>query len=178
MSTAAKKLDFLASIAIILVAVLMGVVLIKNYIFNSGPASHARTAAGNQIKTGGPISLPNVDWSGHGHTLLLAISTTCQFCSESAAFYRRLAQGQRSYRLIAISPQTVNETQKYLDRLGVAADGVMQVPLDSLGIRGTPTLALIDGEGVVADVWVGKLPAGEEAGVIGRLQNLTAKASR
>ncbi|HJU53728.1 MAG TPA: hypothetical protein VJ715_04115 [Pyrinomonadaceae bacterium] len=173
MSPLAKKLDFLASVAIIAVAILMSVVLIKNYIFNKGSAS---TDAGNQIKIGRPVSLPDVDWAEHGHTLLLAISTTCQFCSESAPFYQRLAQGRRDYRLIAVSPQTVNESRKYLDRLGVAVDKVMQVPFDSLGIRGTPTLALVDSSGVVTEVWVGKLPVGEEADVISRLQNVTAKA--
>jgi hypothetical protein len=38
-----------------------------------------------------------------------------------------------------------------------------------LGVRGTPTLILVDGSGTVADVWVGALPSNQENEVISRL---------
>jgi hypothetical protein len=41
--------------------------------------------------------------------------------------------------------------------------------LGEIGVRGTPTLILIDGGGVVKQSWVGRLSADEEAEVLSRL---------
>jgi thiol-disulfide isomerase/thioredoxin len=176
-NTITKKLDLLVSIAIIAVAILIGIVLVKNYIFNSKPKGDEGVAANNQIKIGTTISLSDINWKENGFTLLLAISSTCHFCSESAPFYQRLAQQRRDFQFIAVSLETVGESQKYLNQLGVSLDKVMQVPFDSLGIRGTPTLVLVDNNGVVTDVWVGKLTSGEEDAVMSRLQKVAATGS-
>jgi thiol-disulfide isomerase/thioredoxin len=173
-NTIAKKLDLLVSIAIIAVAILIGIVLVKNYIFNSKPKSDDGIAANNQIKIGTTISLPDINWTENGYTLLLAISSTCHFCSESAPFYQRLSEQRRNFQFIAVSHETVGESQKYLNQLSVSVDKVMQVPFESLGIRGTPTLMLVDNNGIVTDVWVGKLASGDEDAVMSRLQKVAA----
>jgi len=67
-------------------------------------------------------------------------------------------------------PQTSDESKKYLDELGVAIEEVKQAKLDSIGVHGTPTLILVDNQGVVMASWVGKLSADGEADVLRRLQ--------
>src|SRR5262249_17225274 len=109
----------------------------------------------------------------NGRTLVMALSTQCHFCKESAPFYQQVAQ-QRSnhgnFRLIAVLPQSVPESQKYLNELGVTVDIIKQLELDSLGVNGTPTLILADSQGIVADSWRGRLSSEKEADVLSRLR--------
>lgn len=67
-------------------------------------------------------------------------------------------------------PQPVTEAQQYLNGAGVHVDVVRQVPLNTLGVRGTPTLLLVNDVGVVTDVWVGKLQPNQEAQVLTALE--------
>lgn len=167
----AKKLEFAANLAIIITSVLIGVVVVRNYILTK-PAS---TAAA-QIKSNDPtqigrkLSMPNVDWKQNGQTLLLVLSSTCHFCTESAPFYKRLAQERSNTRLIAVMPQDVRDGKQYLDDLGVAVDEVRQTSFDLLQVKGTPTLILVNSDGVSTDSWVGKLPDDLEIEVLNRLR--------
>jgi thiol-disulfide isomerase/thioredoxin len=105
--------------------------------------------------------LPGIDWSKTDHTLLLALSTTCHFCTESAPFYQKLQREKGDHvRLVALLPQPLQESRNYLDKLGITVDDVAQSPLNSVGVSGTPTLLFIDNQGAVIDSWVGKLSEG------------------
>ena len=168
MSSLYKKIELLSNIAIIIVALLLGVVLIKHYIFNSPGSADVKS-----VSAGTKISLPDMDWSKSRHTLLLALSPGCHFCSESVPFYQRLAraaEGRDDIRLVAVFPQPLGEGQKYLDELGVSIKDVKKVDLASIQVRGTPTLIMVDSKGVVTDAWVGKLPSDKEDEVISKFQ--------
>ena len=101
----------------------------------------------------------------------MAPSDTCRFCTESAEFYKKLAQERAKHddvRIIAVLPQDVSAGQAYLNKLGVSVDEVRQSPLDAVGVKGTPTLILFDDKGVVTASWVGKLPPDKENEVLNR----------
>jgi hypothetical protein len=95
---------------------------------------------------------------------VLAISTTCHFCKGSVPFYRKLSG--TDVKMLAVLPQPVAEAQQYLGNAGVHVDDVRQVSLNSLGVRGTPTLLIVNDAGVVTDVWVGKLQPDQENQVL------------
>lgn len=112
-------------------------------------------------------SLPGVDWSKNGRSLILAISTRCHFCTDSAPFFQRIGREKPAgTKLLAVLPQAVEEARTYLDQQGVRVDDVRQAPLDSIKVSGTPTLLLVDNAGTVADVWVGKLEPSQEEDVL------------
>ena len=103
---------------------------------------------------------------------MLALSTGCHFCTESASFYKELVQKrakQGNIRLIAVLPQPVDAGRKYLSDLGIAVDDVRQLAPNSLGVHGTPTLLLVNKDGVVTDSWRGKLSPDKELEVMARL---------
>lgn len=106
--------------------------------------------------------------------MLLALSKGCHFCSESAPFYRKLAEqasGRTDLRLIAVFPrETTNEARDYLDELGVSVSEIRQVTLDAIGARGTPTLVLADGGGRVVDSWTGRLTDEKEGELLSRFR--------
>lgn len=158
-----KGLEVSANVAIILAAVLLGAVLVKQQLLGG-----TRTqASGSQlgVAVGAKFTVPNVNWNENNRTLLLALSTTCHFCTESAPFYQRLVK-ESGVRLIAVVPQDVAEGKLYLNRLGVPIDDIRQMSLDSIGVAGTPTLLLVDDEGRVSGRWVGKLDADREADLL------------
>ena len=166
MNTVYKRVELFANIAIILVAIALVVVLAKRFIF-TGPDSDTP-----QSNIGAKLSLPGVDWSKNNKNLLLVLSDSCKYCTESAPFYQQLVQERaqrQTFRLTAVFMQPASEGRKYLNGLGVAIDDVVELSPRAIRIRGTPTLLLVNSAGVVTDEWLGKLPPEKEAEVLSRL---------
>ena len=160
MKSIARTIEVTANVAIICVAISLGVVLISRTIRSSRvTVSDSATVKDQRIQ------LPGVDWSRNDQTLVLAISSTCHFCTESAAFYRLIRTRTRVHT-VAVLPQTVNEGRSYLSNLGVQVDEVLQAPLSSIDVSGTPTLMLVSRNGTVIRKWIGKLPPDLEKEVL------------
>lgn len=165
-----KGTELAANVAIILVGIFLGVVLVKNNLLQSPPAMAAPPAA---IAPGTKLSLPGVDWKTNGRTLVLALSSGCRFCTESAPFYQRLAQERAQFqniRFVAVFPEPVEQSRKYLSDLGVTVDEVRQARLDSIGVAGTPTLIVADANGAVVASLRGKLSSDKETELMAQLK--------
>jgi hypothetical protein len=167
MERLSKRIEIGANIAIIAVAGLLGFVLVKNYLI-AKPQEKTDIAESASQPKNTRISLPDVDWSKNGQTLVLAVSSACHFCTESGPFYQQLAKTHGRTRLLAVLPQPVEEGRRYLDKLNVTVDEIKQSSLDSIDVRGTPTLLLVNSEGVVTNTWIGKLQAEQEAEVLSK----------
>ncbi|MGC9995399.1 MAG: hypothetical protein ABSE79_08750 [Terriglobia bacterium] len=162
-----KVLETVANLSTIVVSLLLSAVLVKVFLLPearpSAAAARSRVAKGTSLKG----SLPGVDWAKNGRTLVLAISTRCHFCTDSAPFFQRISKERPpSTKLLAVLPQTVDESRKYLEKEGVRVDDVRQAQLDSIKVSGTPTLLLVDNTGSVAEAWVGKLEPPQEEDVL------------
>ena len=166
MSKLKQHVEFLANVAIVVVAVAVCAALAQQYFF-AGPAPQTQRPA-----VGAKIDLPGVDFTSQDKTLLLVLQKGCHFCSESAPFYQRLAREVADkagrVRVLAVLPQAVEEGRGYLSELGVPALDVQQAKLGALSVGGTPTLIMLS-KGTVTDVWVGKLDAAEESQVLSKL---------
>jgi hypothetical protein len=165
-----KKAELFANVAIIVVAILLAAVLVQSYLLRR-PTTQARPTV--QIRAGTRLSLPDVDWNYNGKTLVMALSTKCHFCTESAPFYQRVAQERSrnlNLRLVAVFPQQSAESEEYLKGLGVAVDEVKQSELGQFGVSGTPTLILLNNHGIVENSWLGRLNDDKESEVL-RLLN-------
>jgi hypothetical protein len=79
------------------------------------------------------------------------------------------AAAAKNVKLIAVVPHSSAEGREYLNGLSVPITEVRQTSFDSIGVTGTPTLILLDDQGAVAEVWVGKLSPEKESEVLGRL---------
>ena len=163
-----KGLEVSANVAIIIVAVLLGVVLVRQQLLGGAQPRAGASQPGAAANLGSKLALPGVDWAESKKTLVLALSSKCHFCSESAPFYQRLAK-EGGVRLIAVVPQDAAEGRAYLDRLSVPIGDVRQMPLGAIGVEGTPTLMLVDDKGVILNSWVGKLPASTEDEVLSKI---------
>jgi thioredoxin-related protein len=163
-----QKIELTANIFIIVVAVVFGVVLVQKYFFTS-----ANQPTRVQPTVGAKMKIPNEDWSKQSKTVILALQTTCHFCNESAPFYKRLMQAVqgKNIKIVAVFPQTVEESTAHLTQLGVIGMEVKQAPISALDTSGTPTLILTNDKGEVTNYWVGKLPPDKETEVINTLNS-------
>lgn len=164
-----RSIEMVTNVAILLVALLLGGMLVQRQFF---PAwTPGRPALPEEIVVGTKLTVPGVTWSQAQKTLLIAVRPGCSYCTASAPFYRRLieeAQGQA--RLLVVSGVTEDETKTYLRELDLPLDEVKQVPMEKVGVIGTPTLILVDRNGAVVDSWVGQLPPDQETKVLDRLK--------
>ncbi len=163
-----KKIEVLANVMTIVVAALISVALVKAYFIPAPPAVTARTMSGEAgVGTSLKGRLPDVDWGRIERTLLVAISTQCHFCKESTPFYRKLQEqiGKR-LKIVAVLPQPTTAAEQFLSNEGIHFDAVKQITLGEIGVRGTPTMLLVDRSGVVTKMWTGKLQPDQEERVL------------
>jgi hypothetical protein len=71
--------------------------------------------------------------------------------------------------IVAVLPQPTDEARTYLLNLGVPILVVKQAPLACVSVSATPTLMMVNSEGVVTDSWTGQLSPEFEKEVISKL---------
>lgn len=112
-------------------------------------------------------SIAGLDLSQSPKTLVLAIQSSCHFCSESMAFYRELVQHRgASVRLVVVAPDDPAVARRYVADNGFTPDAIVTSDLLALNVGGTPTLMLAGASGVIERVWMGKLSAAREQEVL------------
>jgi len=161
-----KRWEIAANAAVVCLCLMMMSVIAWKFVLPQRPA-----AAANKPPIGKILQVPGVDWNGSDKTVVLALSTQCRFCTESAPFYRVLAEAgkAKNVRVVALFPQTQIEALNYFQALEVPIHEVWQGSLDSILVRSTPTLLIVNRTGVVTEGWVGKLPEALQSEVIGKL---------
>jgi hypothetical protein len=167
------RTEVIANISIIIVASLLSLVLVKNHLWVSSASSgldHKASSKDSRL-LGKKLSLPDIEWPKSRGTLLLALSSQCRFCTESAEFYQALLKKRTAeLRVIAVMPQDLETSREYLTRLGLYVDEIRQASLVSIGVAGTPTILIVNEQGEVTDAWRGKLRPEGERDVLNRLQ--------
>ena len=123
---------------------------------------------------GKPVSLEGVNWKENRRTLILYLSTQCRYCHESSPFYQRLVAmntKNKDLKLVAVLSQPVDDAVKYLKSNSIGIEQVYNGSLVNIGVRSTPTLLLVNEEGVVSDFWRGKLTPEKEEEVMKKISS-------
>lgn len=122
---------------------------------------------------GQKVPLEDVNWKDHEKTLVLYLSATCRYCTESIPFYQRLIRenAAKGIEFIAVMPQEDNEAKAYLNSKKLEITQTYKASFASIGVTSTPTLLLVDNNGVVTDSWRGKLAPDRENEVIDKLSS-------
>jgi hypothetical protein len=175
------KLEKATNVAIILACAFLVGTLARNYYLSpQSVAPHPLP----EIQKGAVVKLPRAETAGQQPatpTLVLALSKNCHFCQESVGFYQKLAAFKKpspqGLRLVAVLPQSKDESASYLKEQKIEVDEVVSMDVTKLGVRGTPTLLLLDGQNKLEELWVGKLNGEQESQVIERLKKACAGCS-
>lgn len=163
-----STLDTVANIAIILVCAIAAFVLIRQNFFNENQQQAGPRPP--EVKVGEQFdALRQVVPAGSERALVVALSPTCHFCTESMPFYKRLVEQRNqkgsNTKVIAAVPRddAKAEEQKTMATAGVQPDALVTLDFQTIKVPGTPTILLVDNQGKVLDVWVGKQDSsGEE----------------
>jgi len=167
-----RVLDGTTSLAVLAVCILILVQAVKSDppspARDDSPAA-ARLASGSARLTPGdrldPIA--GLDLQKSPRTLVMAVQSTCHFCSESMAFYRELSRKKSAaIRLVVVAPDDLPKAKTYVTSNGFTPDGIVSSDLPSIRVTGTPTLLLVNPAGVIERVWMGKLSAAREKEVL------------
>ena len=167
-----STLDTIANLAIIVVCVVALSVLVNNFIYPIFPQRRP-PGAPPEVKKGEQFDqLKAVVPAGTDRALVVALSPTCHFCNESMPFYKQLIdqRNQKSspVKVIAAVPAEqakAEEAQKFASA-GTQPDSMVHLDFSSIKVPGTPTVLLVDNNGKVLDVWVGKLDESKEKDVL------------
>jgi hypothetical protein len=168
-----SRLEKATNVAIIVACVVLVGTLVRNYYLsrNSDLGALPEIPKGTEIKL--PIASPDGQQPAVP-TLVLALSQSCHFCEESVPFYQKLTAFKNSspqgLRLVAVFPDKLEEAQAYLKGKGIGVDAVISMPIANLGVQGTPTLLLLDGQNKLEEIWIGKQSEAGESQVIDRLK--------
>jgi thioredoxin-related protein len=116
-----------------------------------------------------------INYGNSTRTLLIAMNTKCDYCSESVPFYNQLAELQRNrgeaFRTVAIFPNSSEEVRRYVEQKKLDVPTIAAADFQRLNLAGTPTMILVDSQGKVLDFWVGKLSANGEKEVIEKISS-------
>jgi thioredoxin-related protein len=158
------KIEVIANLTVVLLAVVVGSIFVKDRFFNPGPQV-------NEVKAGDRLAhLDGWDWGAHDRTLMLVLRKGCHFCEDSVPFYQRLVATQlqdgSTTALIAVYPDTEDAVKEVMKSEGLNVRGLAGVPLEGLKVSGTPTLLLVDKSGRVLNTWIGVLSPRQELEVM------------
>jgi len=156
-----KHLERITYICLILTSIIATSVMVEQHI---SPKNQRRSTE----LVGTHLSLPEVSWNTATTHVVVALSSHCHFCVESLPFYRQLAEvSRRSNRQLSLTILTGDpkdtargfllDNQLVPDHLVLTSLSTISVP-----IRGTPTLLLVNSNGIVTKAFRGKLTELEE----------------
>ncbi len=140
-----------AQIIIAVAVVVVAGVFVKRQLFPRYAENLPRINAGERL------NIPEVNWRNSERTLVLFLNKTCHYCKSSAPFYRELveAASRRNVKSVAVLPNSIEEAKAYLSSVELSVDDVRTGPFSSYKIPGTPTVLIVNSEGMVERVWFG-----------------------
>ena len=165
-----KRLEVATNIAVLLVAVALLAALATTWLKPS-PAPVYETG----LRQGATVQpIPSIQFSAATRTLLLVLSTKCGYCEQSLPFYKRLIQenstAANQVRIVGLFSNSEAEVDEYKKRNSLALTTVANVDPGTFQVTGTPTLILVDAQGKVKDLWIGKLSTSDEQQVLGTIK--------
>ena len=163
-----RILDGVTSLAVLAVCILILAQAVRSYLPSPPPLPSVAPSAPTRLSPGDRIEpIAGLDLTASPRTLVLAIQSSCHFCTESMAFYRELSrQKNASLRLAVVAPDDPATARAYVASHGFAPDAMATSDLPTIHVGGTPTLLLVNTFGAIERVWMGKLSAAREKEVL------------
>jgi thiol-disulfide isomerase/thioredoxin len=153
-----SKIELSVQVVLAIAAITVVGVLVKRTFFPQkvNPASQPRFAVGQRLNG------TNVDWAQHKNNLVFFLRKDCKYCRSIAPLYRQLIQdtaNQKNIRLLAVLPDSKEEAKQYLQSVDLPIDDVLSSPLAVFQISWTPSVLLLDDQGIVKGAWIGADPS-------------------
>ena len=158
-----KALDFTISITVILSGAAAVYVAAAHYL---GSAPNVAPNSAEYQAADRFAEIPGLDFSAASSTLVVAVRSTCRFCTESMEFYRRLISLSPRARIVFLGTEPQEALNQYVKEHQIAPDVVVSVKRGSTNLPRTPVVVHVGSDSIIRAVWVGKLPEQGEKEVI------------
>lgn len=138
-------IDNIVNSAVLVVCLILGanatIQLVDRINPQPGPAT------GGTYRTGDILpALNDYSYSNADATLVLAVRSSCRFCTQSMPFYGRIIddikRAKTNVKIVAVSSDSEDVLRQYFESHGVAPESIRAVSADYLRIVGTPTIML------------------------------------
>ena len=138
------------------------------------PSSSSSNGEESRQLVGTTLSIPGARWNTPAaHNLVVAVSSRCKYCRQSAPFYRSLSQlhlvQPERFQFIVVSGDKPEELSQFLSTNAIAPDQAVTASLKGLGIRSTPTIVVADSRGRVQSSFIGSLSSEQERSLMALL---------
>lgn len=152
------NIELTTQVIIAVAVVIAAAALVKRTFFTGQASNLPRISAGERLNT------PDVNWKQNKQSLVFFLKKDCAYCTSSAPFYRQLIEdaSKRNVKAVAILPNSFDEARKYLTYLELPIEEVHIGPLAAYKVTGTPTVLLVDDQGMVKSSWFGAVPEREK----------------
>jgi thioredoxin-related protein len=174
-----SRLDTIANVATIVTSVILCVFLFSRY--HDLPSTPSQIRSAIPYKPGDRMdAIHDVGYESTA-TVLLFVRSDCRFCTESMPFYKQLTslddRKEKFVRVVAISSDSNDQLATYLALYGLDLDQAVGAQR-STKITATPTLVIVDQDGVVAGCWRGLLPQDQQHKVLEIIKATVASKKR
>jgi hypothetical protein len=178
-----NRLEKTAAVCMVISFLLLAGIITRSFVLSRRPDP----AALPRVKIGEKIKLPEFHLGKAGPTLIMVISSRCEYCVKNLPFYKQLSslQGDSGgeLRLIAAMPEKSETARTFLANAGVKVDQVWSAAPAEVGVQLIPTLLLLDADGKLQKFWVGELNEDRRqdvlsvlGGLLRRVQPMSAAA--
>jgi len=154
-----KKLDFLVVFIVVLGMLAAGILFMRA--FPVDPDGTIDVAVPRVVEGTHLPALSVYRWNSHSTTLVLALRVGCPYCAASMGFYERLHELEKrraiTVHLVAIFAEKAEEVKKEMPESLHDLETLAGVDLRELSIRATPTVLLVDANGIARRIWRGQL---------------------
>ena len=178
----ARKLDVLANVALIAACAAIVAQFAVTHMRAGVPAPPV--SQGRQppptYQTGEKVpELKGINYAAADQTLLLVVRESCPYCEGSMPFYgalvRQAAAARSRTQFAVVSTDPVEVSKASFEKHGVPVSAITQS--NTMNVRGTPTLILINARGEVVRSWIGMLDSSREEEVLSAINSVATRPS-
>jgi hypothetical protein len=170
-------LDVASNVAVLLVAL----VILGNFawVYLAGKPVPGLQSG---LRKGESFSLiPGIDYSKNSQTLVIAMSSKCEYCNESISFFKQLLdanlENSNATRIVAVFPETAEEVWRYISEQQLNVNTIPGINFKALDLPGPPSAVLISNEGKVLNFWIGKPSKDAEKEMLDSIRHKTQTSS-
>lgn len=156
--TASRKIEYLVVFLVVLAVLVAGVVFMRAYpvYTTTSDVVVPKVVEGSHLPP-----LPGYPWGSHPQTLVLALRVGCPYCEASMEFYERLytleKRKQITAHVLVVFNDPAAEVRKEMPEPLRELPTLSSVDFGRLSIGATPTVLLINSNGVAQKIWRGQL---------------------
>jgi thiol-disulfide isomerase/thioredoxin len=172
-----RKLDVLTNVALIVAcaAIVAQFAVTHMRAGVQAPPVTERREAPPTYQTGEKVpELKGIDYAATDQTLLLVVRESCGYCEGSMPFYGALVKQAAAVRsrtqFAVVSADPVEVSKASFEKHDVPVSAIAQS--NTMNVRGTPTLILINARGEVVRSWIGMLDPSREEEVISAINRV------